>query len=313
MKCSKTRVYLKDYLDDHLNSQLKEQVAGHIASCNDCRKELAFLKSYLEQTKTITKMEAPSDFIAKVHQKIRKSEPTSPSRRPRFFPLPVPVTAFAGILIVAVLMFYFNNPFQLAKNKELVKRPVPAGIAKTGAKPEDRSVMQYQTPAADGITTERAKKELNYTLTETRDQKVTGTVVLTLLLKSAVPMESGEKSESETTSPLFSGRTSKSSIDQGLSGTGQLEQNEATGPPDDLNQVINGIKSLVNSLGGRLDNAKNKPENKSAQLLVIKIPAQNYPQFLAEISKYGQIKKPDQPTNLKEKQMVEIKLDLINE
>ncbi len=308
MKCSKTRTYLKDYLNARLNSRLTEQVAGHITACNDCRKELDFLKSYLEQTKAISKIPAPPDFLSEIQKKIRDREYSTPSPRPRFLPLPVPVATLASILIVAVFVFFINNHFQFIQNNQSSERFEPPSLVKTAPETAIEKIIQPQPPA-NGISQAKTETSSDSNLSRA-DNKVSGTITLTLLQKSAVPPQMSQQPKSPD-APLITKRAVKKGSGQTALGTGKSRQSTEISRPDDINQVINQIKTKVNILGGRLENTPEQPEDKSAQL-VITLPVENYQSFLTEISKYGQIQKPYPVINFVNKTLVEIKLTISN-
>ncbi len=305
MNCSQIRSHLKDYLDDNIHPRLQAIITGHLSSCDGCSKELAFLKTYLPQAKDIGKIVAPPGFELRLRQKLpNPSQPSFPSRK-WFLPLPAPVTAFVGILITAAVIFYFSKPYKLMEKEQLRKTPASASYKLPENRPAKKSSQKKQAPVADSIALSQEQAKPDITSSRTGAKEISRTVALTLSLWPVNYSDSGEsaaKTRSQITVPELSNSTGQSATGEGSPRVFALEKSEKA-ESDAVYSVTNEIRGIVNSLGGKTATVKKN----SAQLLIIKIQAQQYQQFVHAITKYGEVKKPYPKVNQNE-QSIEIEL-----
>ncbi len=70
MRCWKVRELLSPYIDEVLSAEELTSVETHLAACESCRKDLAELQSAVNRIRGMEKLEAPSDFMKELHERL---------------------------------------------------------------------------------------------------------------------------------------------------------------------------------------------------------------------------------------------------
>ncbi|MDD5066250.1 MAG: zf-HC2 domain-containing protein, partial [bacterium] len=114
MKCSIIHKLLPDYLTHEVNGDQERSVKEHLASCEKCREELAFLKKYFQTLSSLEKKDAPPDFLEKLHDRLEKSHPFKELLAKLFIPFPLKVPLeLAGVTAVIVFIILLIKPVPL--------------------------------------------------------------------------------------------------------------------------------------------------------------------------------------------------------
>lgn len=125
MECSEIRGRLSEYIDGFMDTETESDVRKHLTSCKACTEELASLEALVRELGDLDPVEAPGDFLARLHERMER--PTGVSRvfqalfRP--FKIKIPLQ-FAGAAAAAVLVFFVLNVQQ--PREGLQHRPLPA-------------------------------------------------------------------------------------------------------------------------------------------------------------------------------------------
>lgn len=124
---------LCDYAEGLLAPAAHREAEGHLAACADCRRELAAVRGYFREMKSLEPMKAPDRFLTKVHGRIAQD---SPWRRllaalssPRLLPVPL-----AGLAVLLMGVYFFWLSPQLAEQ-----------APQTVALSQERSAQQPKT------------------------------------------------------------------------------------------------------------------------------------------------------------------------
>jgi hypothetical protein len=135
MKHNEIKEQLPDYLKDRLDKDTTAAIKTHLATCDDCTAELAFLKKYLKTTGTMEKTGPAPGFLQRVHARLEKKKTFAEtfaalfSQRPVLLPL-----GAVGVLATALIVFLFTLPRQVHETS-LVKAPA-TNFYMASAKPE---------------------------------------------------------------------------------------------------------------------------------------------------------------------------------
>ncbi len=80
-KCQNVKEYIEDYLEGRLSEQEAAEIEAHLVSCSDCQKEFKQWQKLFQELSSLSQSSAeeqlPSDFTAKVMQKIAQEVPAS--------------------------------------------------------------------------------------------------------------------------------------------------------------------------------------------------------------------------------------------
>ncbi len=116
MKCRTVQKRLSEYVDGRAAAGIARSIEEHCASCDDCAKELAFLRSYRKSMSALQRKSAPADFLEKLNRRLDVPEPRRGIVRTLFHPAGVklPLEA-AGLLAAAALIFVILVPDEARK------------------------------------------------------------------------------------------------------------------------------------------------------------------------------------------------------
>jgi hypothetical protein len=206
MECSQIKDLLSEYMDRVLDKETADLVEKHLETCEDCREELASLRAISEELNSLESVEAPADFLNKVHERIEQRSLVSRVFRSIFVPTrPKIPFQLATAAAMAVLVFSLFNVMQ--SENQIVGVPFQSEKVKTD-----------KPPATDSL--EPAPVEPTYQTQPTVQKAVMPeklaerkSIELVLLLKRETPMRVHSPSEG-------------SEAEDAKTGTGALEKEE---------------------------------------------------------------------------------------
>jgi len=109
MECARIKERLSEFIDGTLDAQTRVLVENHVSTCSDCKAELASLSALVEELGALEKVQAPADFLEKIHEKMEPRAGFYRIMRKLFVPfhikIPLELAAAAtmAILVVTVL------------------------------------------------------------------------------------------------------------------------------------------------------------------------------------------------------------------
>ena len=162
MTCHDARALFSALVDETLTREERADVYGHLATCAECRRELAAVERTVTLVRGTTPARAPAGFVDRVMATVRPTPWYARAGRAMLLPWPVklPLGAAAVLLIagLAVLMFRGSQQQQRAARYEttppvLADRPVtePPATVQSPATPTAPA-----TPPPDAASTDRA-------------------------------------------------------------------------------------------------------------------------------------------------------------
>lgn len=136
MKCKEIRLLLNEYLEGMLDLETKSLIEKHLEECGECSRELVFIKAYKGTLSSLPEVQAPEDFLQKVHEKIDKKISFKKIIDLLLFPLRLKVplrlaTVAVGIIILVVVLDVVEKEkqdmqsFYMPSPKEEVKETIP--------------------------------------------------------------------------------------------------------------------------------------------------------------------------------------------
>jgi hypothetical protein len=172
MECSRSKELLSYYIDGIIDARTKALLEEHLMACKGCREDLASLKELVQEMGSLKSIEAPRDFLEKVHERIEQRSKFDQIIRKLFFPLRIKiplelatVTAMA-ILILAVLNIQQPRKQQIAhvpldSDQLMSAKKAKVDAAKPMVKMEAyKSKPSFEKAAAEPSVTEREIIEL---------------------------------------------------------------------------------------------------------------------------------------------------------
>ncbi|MCL6589328.1 MAG: DUF4349 domain-containing protein [Firmicutes bacterium] len=277
MKCVKIRKLLKDYLRGQTDSQTAAAAATHLEACEDCARELAFLKTYYARIGSLETLEAPENLLLNIKQQLCQTGNGRARARgaenPGWFWFRAgKAPRIAGALTVALIVFLVSNPFQIRQKFRQDAKATQKKAPQTVAPPENRIL------AVKGIDMEDA-----FTCGE--GGQITGEQRLIFTIRQPPAManttlaraSAGGRSEAMVTE-----MDPKAIKEKSVSKKGQSH-------PALNSTVVLALKSLVKSVAGEVLQENFEEVNGQPPGLLIRIPVQKYTLFLAKLEELGSI------------------------
>ncbi|HEX3046864.1 MAG TPA: zf-HC2 domain-containing protein [Bacillota bacterium] len=300
MKCIKIRELLTDYLRRETDSQTTAAVASHLEICDDCARELEFLKAYYTKVGSLPTIEAPDNFLENIKQRLVQTENLkSKSRRPficwfeKMAGIGL-IPQIAGTLTIALIVFLTFNSFQVGqkmrRNANLLQ--MEPQTAQTASKDKSEEMMMFDSnqPQSKSVPApvaknRRADNGVNSTSEGERPgRQATGERRLILTVNQQALMANkgltaaGSRMEERKGAVVSDenalSEKSVSKKDQGLSASNSA-------------QVL-AVKTIIKSLAGEITQEDLGKENGQSSLL-IRIPVQNYALFLEKLGTIGSV------------------------
>ncbi len=270
MKCYRIKRLLSEYIDGTLDKKTATVVEGHLESCRDCRREYITLHNLIEDLRSMELLEAPTDFLKKVHERIATSSRAKKSLQSLFFPWPgwVSKGLIATAAAAALALIIFNSVHYKGR---ITQQPFTSGGESTG------SILP-------GIASKTASQGTALTNQST---KGSGVIQLALSLRT-------EQNPRALSSPNIllvasgndAGRTND--IPELLLNNEQQQESSTVIRANPVSKIL----EAVSLAGGRLISKEFKTGTDTLEYLTFEIPAVDYDPFIESIKEIGTLQTP---------------------
>ncbi len=288
MECDHVKKLLSEYIDQTLDKPTGILIEGHLRDCRDCNYEYISLRAMVKELGSMGSLEAPKDFLEKIHKKIEAKPSEVRTGSFSFFPswnrIPMELLAMG---LTAVLIFMIFNMIR----------------------PESQVIVTPQSTNTTGLVekTERGLKEIPGDATGSMTQaiKEMAPIQLTLLLgtkPTPVPLPS------ENLRLIASGKGEEMPLGR-PEFEFNAEQDQEAGIETSTYQVSDIIKA-ISLYEGRLISKEYRKGTDEPEYVHLEIPAVNYYPFLEKIKDIGMLKTPapDLPEGYRGKAQIQIQL-----
>jgi hypothetical protein len=339
MECAEIEKFLSEYIDGVLDRETRDLVEEHLRSCKACREKRASLQAVVKELGSLERVEAPADFLDKVHERIGQPSRFSRIVRGLFVPTRIKIPfQLATAAATAVLVFSLFNLMQPAK--QMVGKPSGSGpisaakkAAADSAKPAPRKEAYRSKPAVKeaGLPGKLAEEK---------------PIELVLLLKGqtigaapaphapAEPPAGEDKVTSvERGKARASGGVSTRRLAQQAAPKAELKtdwhegEQESAPAPDEERRGIKDepattsfqpgeapskIIKLIELLDGKVITEADDREAGRPPFITAQIPARNYTSFLEKLGRLGTLQSPLPTISGQDQDMIRIRIQLIS-
>src|SRR4030042_5277307 len=110
MECDRVKKLLSEYIDQTLYEPTGMLIEGHLRGCRDCNYEYISLKAMVKELGSMGPLEAPKDFLDKIHERIETDPLEDRTGSFSFFPLwsRIPMELLAMGLTAVIIFIIFN-------------------------------------------------------------------------------------------------------------------------------------------------------------------------------------------------------------
>lgn len=166
MECARSKVLLSDYIDGITDARTNKLLEEHLLVCKGCREDLASLRALVQEMGSLESLEAPRDFLEKVHERIEQRSKFGQILRKLFVPVRIKVplelatVTVMAILIIAVVHVQQPRKQEVAHGPLDSDRLISAKKAKVDAnKPTPEMEAFKPIPSFEKATAEPLETE----------------------------------------------------------------------------------------------------------------------------------------------------------
>lgn len=307
MECKEIKKLLSEYIDDTLDMQMKMLIEEHLATCKACSEELVSLKAYIKELSSLKEVEAPEDFLEKVHERVEQRFKFEKIMRKLFFPIrikvPLKLVAVVATVLLAIAITNMIQPI-----RRILYVPLAPETAKIGKK----RIEEYKELALEkGVAKPVAVSEELITPPSRKEKPIELALLIrpeepaiTSRLKQTIyakrPAETEERKMKEVE------RTTKALVDEEV-----IDKDIIALPSPYLTEALSKVKNLIELVEGKVISVKYEKETNLPQYITTQIPAINYSTFLEKLGQFGDLQKPLPSEAAKGKESLRLRIKLI--
>jgi len=329
MECGKIRELLSEYIDDILDDPKKALVEDHLSTCRVCKEELASLRAVVNELSSLESVEAPGDFLEKLHERMESRVTFAKVMRMLFVPIRIKIPLeFATAAAVAILILTLWHTHQPGKQiVDMPKGSKPVGIAKR------TEMAQEFKPAFGEATVPPSEKER-------------GAIQLALLVKpeptgtahapspvgepTPVPEERAKRTQgkairiasserarpAEGTAPIAEKKADELKEEDRPKGfpmrEGPVSKDEALLSIPFLEETLANVRDLVVLEGGKVVSLEYEKQTGRPESINIEIPAKHYHSFCEELKRLAVLQVPPPTMSERDQEVVHIRIRFIS-
>jgi len=318
MECSRSKELLSDYIDGILDARTKALLEEHLMVCKGCREDLGSLKALVQEMGSLESLEAPTDFLEKVHERIEQRSKFGQIMRRLFFPVRIKVPLeLATVAAMAILILTVLNIQQPGKEEtadvpldsdQLVSaEKARVDAAKPMVKTEDyKSKPSFEKAATEPSETKREIIEL-ILLVKT---EAFSTAYPPSAAKELAPTsrKRGTRIDEEGIDVSSYARTGIGKQAVPLAETKTLEPKQEEGGDETLSKV----KNLVERIDGKVVSIEYEKQTEQPQSIHAEIPTRHYNSFCDGLRDIALLQTTPPTISEKDQKLIHIRIRLIH-
>jgi len=303
MECSRSKELLSDYIDGIIDARTKALLEEHLMVCKGCREDLASLKALVQEMGSLKSLEAPRDFLEKVHERIEQRSKFGQIMRKLFFPVRIKVPLeLATVTAMAILILAVLN-IQQPRKQEIAHVPVDS----------DR-LMSARKAKVDGG--EKATAEPSGTEREI--------IELALLVKTEAFSRAYAPSKAKGLAPTHGKRAgtideeridvssyAKTRIGGQAVPTAETKTRELMQEKRG-DETLSKVKNLVERVNGKVISIEYEEQTEQPQSIHLEIPTKDYNSFCDGLRDIALLQTTPPTISEKDQKVIQIRIRLIH-
>ena len=268
MRCQRVRELLSPYIDLVLPDEERNKVEEHLAACESCRKDLAELQRAVNRIREMEKLEAPSDFMGKLHKRLLEEKIAPFDRHRRKSHL---VNNTSGWLVASVASIALIFGIYISS---LLPFPVVASFFDKIPQFVSSQDSELRNNIEKFLKDKKQQMQmaLNNQQSETPDVKEGPTQVV----KNPKPQQVAEVPPDEPAGQV------EEFVTPILINTVNLELSA-----DDVDQVAKSIKQLAEASGARVETTNNQLMAGASKVMTVRVTPEKLSSVVAGIQSFG--------------------------
>lgn len=339
MECTRIRELLSEYIDGILDVQMKAHVEEHLLTCKDCKKELVSLKALVNELSSLESVEAPKDFLDKLHERMEPSFTFGRLMRMLFVPvrtkIPLEAATAAAIVILIFAGLYTHQP-----EKQIAMAPegsTQIKVAKKATMDRMESTLKKEAykpkPAfeeATAVLPGREREPIELVLLLETEASSSVYARRTGMKATAIPEKGGKVIEEEKTD-MISPSTTKTALqavpdaemkvgelseEERAVGLPKGEKSTVTGEVDSsfayLKETFSKVKNLIGLAEGRVVSMEYDKQTKRPRTITAEIPSKNCRSFYEELGRLAPFRTPPPAISEKDQKVIQVRIRFIS-
>ena len=342
MNCADILERLSEYIDGTLDVQTRTAVEKHIATCENCKQELASLRAVVDELGALDPVNPPADFLEKIHERLETRSGFNKILRKLFVPFHIKIllelAAAATVTMLVVLVLNIQQPeIQMMKtpagttSQRMDEKPKTDRIKpalKKQAEPratvleeaptklsESEPVLRYQesigkTPRApvekelDAFSSVLAKTKLE------QEIKANGLIELALVFKTGVTRSSTKLGVAMQTAPVP--ESNERTIEKESARTDSFERKIDVRKKDRSADLLSRMKHIIDHAHGKMLTVQYDGRTEQLKSIFAEIPAKNYKSFCKEITGLATFQNPPPDLADKDLETIQVRIRFIS-
>lgn len=318
MECARSKELLSDYIDGITDARTNKLLEEHLLVCKGCREDLASLRALVQEMGSLESLEAPRDFLEKVHERIEQRSKFGQILRKLFVPVRIKVPLeLATVTAMAILILAVVNVQQPIK-QEVVHSPldsdrlISAKKAKVDAvKPPPemdayKPIPSFEKTTAEPSGTERKIIELVLLVkTESFSRTYAPSAAKGLAQTSRKRASTIDEERMDVNSYAETG-LGRQAVPTAETKSCEVEQEKRA--DDKLLKV----KGLIERVDGKVMSIEYEKQTEQPQSIHVEIPTKHYNSFCDGLRDIALLQTTPPTISEKDQKVVQIRIRLIH-
>lgn len=317
MECARSKELLSDYIDGILDARTKARLEEHLMVCKDCREDLASLKALVQEMGSLESLEAPRDFLEKVHERIEQRSKFGQIMRKLFFPVrikvPLELATVTAMVILILTVLNVQQPrkqqvadVRLDSDRLLGAKKVEVDAAKPMVKTEAyKSKPSFEKAAAEPSETKRQIIELALVVkTEALSTAYAPRTAKELAPTSRKRVTRIDEERIDVSSYAKTG-IGKQAVPLAETKTHEPKQEEGG------DETLSKVKNLVERIDGKVISIEYEKQTEQPQSIHAEIPTKHYNSFCNGLRDIALLQSTPPTISEKDQKVIQIRIRLI--
>jgi hypothetical protein len=342
MECALIQERLSEYIDGTLDADDRAAVENHISTCKNCKEDLASLTEMVEELHTMDPVEAPADFLEKIHERMDSRFSLDRIIRKLFIPfrIKIPLELAAAATITILVFFVFNIQQKDVPSVHILSNSISEKMAEKPTEDRMKPAFEKEAKSVAPVleadpTTPSDKKQIRLT----RKSKATTTVQPSIQRESK-PLTS-VLGKAEEAPPVIKDKIIQLAMvlkttltggvyrpgiamepaqlpkkDEKTAGTESsdsdfFEQNVTARHKAPVSGLFPSLKNIISRAQGKVSSVEFDRQTDRLKSIDAEIPAQSYPSFCRELARLATFQAPPRPLSDKDPDTIQVRISFI--
>lgn len=287
MKCSKVTHLISLYAEGEVDSNTRRQIETHLETCKHCKNEYSAMVEMMTVMGTLGNVEAPTDFLARLHEKIELGSWRNRIRQllhiPKSIRYPLDIMALGT---TAVLLFIVINMLQI-RDQAVISPPAGNILARSEAGKHE-SIADIEKPVQMALFLIPEASGTIYSAQQEEDHSSETNRTVTIDSNNIYRVDSGrqhaENPGLHPNIPIKDNRFAEDLLNE-LTHPLQVEAADQYY----RNKAVLQISRDLSVEGGSITSFENIPGTDQPEFINIRIPKTNYSPFLEKLTGLGKL------------------------